>query len=81
MLNKVEWIRKGVKEGWCSLPVCEYHDGLPVSEQESRQTMEGSTCILIMRLYSSDDERKAVESFSPFVFKDVTCYLEGDSNG
>ena len=75
-ISKVDWIKQGVEHGYCSYPVCEFHDGVPVTKEESEQMMEDNPCILIMRVYKDEDEKGAVESFSPFAKKDITCYME-----
>ena len=60
-----EWIEIGVKMGWCSPPICDPHDGMPLSEEEATEYEEGSDpCIHILRLYYSDEHRKEVESYS-----------------
>ena len=54
-----EWVRIGYERGWVSPPVCETHDGLPLSEAEA-EDME--PCIHIMRLYESPEHKAVVES-------------------
>lgn len=64
-MKQDEWIEIGVKMGWCSPPICDPHDGMPVSEDEAMQYEEGSDpCIHVLRLYYSDDHRKEVEEYS-----------------
>lgn len=47
-----DWYEQGVREGWCSESVCETHDGLPWSEQESEQWQDGNDfCVPAVRLY------------------------------
>ena len=61
------WVRLGYERGWVSPPVCETHDGLPLSEAEA-EDME--PCIHIMRLYESAEHKAAVESeHSPSVWR------------
>lgn len=54
-----EWVRFGYEQGWVSPPVCETHDGLPLSEAEAE---DDEPCIYIMRLYESAEHKAAVES-------------------
>jgi hypothetical protein len=65
VMKQDEWIELGVKMGWCSPPICEPHDGMPMSEEEARQYEEGSDpCVHILRLYNNEAHRLAVEAFS-----------------
>lgn len=58
-----EWIAIGINHGWCGPPVCETHDGTPISEAEEEQFDEGhDPCISIIRLYLDDDTKAAVEA-------------------
>jgi hypothetical protein len=66
-----EWVQIGIVKGWCGPPVCEPHDGLPTSEAEDDQMMEGEDpCLHIIRLYPDDATREAVEAnHSPTVWR------------
>lgn len=57
-----EWIEYGWRHGWCSPPVCETHDGFPMSDAESEQSMQGDPCLHILRLYESPEHKAEVES-------------------
>lgn len=60
-----DWIEYGVQMGWCSPPVCEPHDGTPISEEEADQYEQGEDpCVHILRLYNDAEHRKAIEDFS-----------------
>lgn len=51
-----EWMQHGVNEGWCTLPVCVTHDGLPMTDGEERLWEEGSDpCQHALRLWSGDE--------------------------
>lgn len=64
-MRQDEWIELGVKMGWCSPPICEPHDGLPMSEDEAQQYEEGhDPCLHLIRLYNNEEHRLAVEAFS-----------------
>jgi hypothetical protein len=46
-----DWIRYGLERGFCGPPVCETHDGLPMTAQEEEDFYDGSDpCIPIVRL-------------------------------
>ena len=64
-MKQDEWIEIGVKMGWCSPPICETHDGTPMSSEEVDQYENGDdVCIHILRLYVNEEHRKEVEAFS-----------------
>ena len=60
-----KWLKYGVDNNWCGPAVCETHDGLPMSKQENEEFWESDPCIHILRLYTSEDHRKAVEDAHP----------------
>lgn len=62
-----EWISYGIGKGWCGPPVCNTHDGLPMSEQEDMEFGEGQDpCIHIVRMYEDIETKKEIEdSHSP----------------
>ena len=60
------WLAIGREHGYCSLPVCETHDGVPMSILEQDAWEEGDDpCIHIMRLYESTEQMEAVEDSLP----------------
>lgn len=62
-----DWIRIGYESGWCSPVVCYSHDGLPMTEAEDQEWVEGhDPCIHIVRMYEDDITRKAVERNSSY---------------
>lgn len=56
------WLQFGYNNGWVGAPVCETHDGLPLSETEEEQFTEGDPCIHILRLYDSPEHKTDVEA-------------------
>jgi len=57
-----EWMEYGIKNGWCGPPVCETHDGVPLSAEEDDEFMEGNDpCIHVVRMYPDLDTKAAVE--------------------
>ena len=50
-----DWIDYGVKKGWCSQPVCDTHDGMPMSDEEYKEWDDGEDpCIPALRLYNEE---------------------------
>jgi hypothetical protein len=46
-----EWLELGVGFGFCSEPVCDTHDGLPLTEEEKQAWEDGGDpCIPAVRL-------------------------------
>jgi hypothetical protein len=64
-----EWMSFGIEKGWCGPPVCNTHDGLPLSETEYDLEDE---CIHIIRLYDDKEMKDAVEeNHSPSHWRDI----------
>jgi len=56
------WLQYGVTKGWCGAPVCEPHDGLPMSaEEETAYDTGEDPCIHIIRMYEDEDTKAGVE--------------------
>lgn len=72
-----DWLKIGFDNGWVGAPVCDTHDGLPISEAEERKFEEGGDpCIHIMRLYDNLEDRLAVEeNHSPSVWRATNAGL------
>lgn len=52
-----EWVKHGVKNKWCTYPVCETHDGVPMTQAEVDCWEEGDDpCIHVIRLAPTDEE-------------------------
>lgn len=67
-----EWMTFGIKKGWCGPPVCEVHDGMPMSAEEwATAEVDGEPpCLHIVRLYMDDEHRAEIEdSHSPSVWR------------
>lgn len=58
-----EWVAIGIEKNWCGPPVCETHDGIPLSAAEEEDMYENGddVCIHIVRLYASPEQRLFVE--------------------
>ena len=60
------WLAIGREHGFCSLPVCETHDGVPLSMMEQDAWEEGDDpCVHVLRLYESTEQMEEVESTLP----------------
>lgn len=58
-----EWIKIGVKAGWCTAPVCYTHDGLPMTDAEAEEMYEDmDVCIHIVRMCEDKAQQQAIEA-------------------
>lgn len=66
-----DWLQHGYEQGWCGPPVCSSHDGIPSSEAEDNDFMDGGDpCLHVVRLYEDGAVKKAVEAnHSPSVWR------------
>ena len=54
----MEWIEYGVHEGFCTPPICEVHDGVPLTMFELDELTEhGDTCVPVIRLWTREVDR------------------------
>lgn len=61
-MDRDEWYRYGLEQGFCGPSVCSTHDGLPATEEEDNEFMDGyDPCIFVIRIYEDDEHRKAIE--------------------
>lgn len=58
------WLAFGMEKGWCGPPVCETHDGFPMSDEEwAIADLDGEPpCMHMVRLYEDEAHRTAVEA-------------------
>ena len=50
-----EWFDLGIENEWISMPICDTHDSLPMSEAEYDQFDEGlDPCIAVVRLWGHE---------------------------
>lgn len=57
-----EWLAYGLAQGWVGPVVCSTHDGVPMTDAEADDHLDGGEpCIWVLRVYADDDERQAVE--------------------
>lgn len=76
-----QWLRWGYERGWCGPPVCATHDGVPTSEAEDDELMDGyDGCQHVIRLYESSEMKEAVEdNHSPSVWRASNRGWKGDT--
>jgi hypothetical protein len=61
-MDRDEWLAYGMANKFCGPVVCETHDGMPLTEEEDNEFMEGSDpCVPVIRLYKDDLEAMLVE--------------------
>lgn len=67
-----DWMEFGIKQGWCTAPVCLIHDGEPTTAEEDAEFADGSDpCIHIIRMCEDGAHQKAVlENHSPSNWRD-----------
>ncbi len=54
MITFEDWLTMGIGLGFCSEPVCETHDGVPMTEEEQEAFEEGlDPCIPAVRLLNA----------------------------
>jgi hypothetical protein len=57
-----QWLAYGVDRKWCLYPVCEIHDGIPMTLDEELQFEQGlDPCVHILRL--TEDEASWDEAY------------------
>lgn len=66
-----EWLEQGYRNGWVGPPVCEIHDGFPMSEDELSELDAGNDpCMHMLRLYETAEHKAAIENdHSPSVWR------------
>lgn len=57
------WLASGFAAGFIGPPVCAIHDGLPSTEGEDNEQMDGyDPCLHVVRLYADVEQKLAVEA-------------------
>lgn len=75
-----EWLEYGYKQGFCGPAVCYTHDGIPTTEQEDEQWLEGlDPCMHIIRLYEEESPKEDVEAnHTPSVWRALNMGYKSD---
>ena len=55
-----EWLAVGVEQGWVSLPVCQTHEGSPMTNEEMELWEDSDPCIHILRIWSDDTREEGL---------------------
>jgi hypothetical protein len=56
------WIKLGIKKGWCGPPICITHDGIPTTPEQDAELDGGhDPCINMIRIYEDNIEQLLVE--------------------
>lgn len=65
------WIKIGLKKGWCGPAVCYTHDSFPISLEEDNEFEEGNDpCMHMIRLYEDSEHKQSIEeSHSPSIWR------------
>jgi hypothetical protein len=68
-----EWLQIGINNRWCGPAICDTHDGMPLTEDESEMMWSGQDpCIHIIRLYESPEHAEGIEeSHSPSMWRKI----------
>jgi len=61
MMDFDHWLKYGIEQGFCGPAVCSTHDGIPTSEEEDLEWQEYDPCIHVIRPYTDDAHKAAVE--------------------
>ena len=77
-MDRTEWLEFGIREGFCSPPVCSTHDGIPTTPDEDEEwELGGDPCTHVIRPYVDDAERAAVEeNFAPAKWRKTEWLIE-----
>ena len=55
MITFEDWLTMGIGFGYCSEPVCDTHDGLPMTPAEQNEFEDGyDPCIPAVRLWNGE---------------------------
>lgn len=58
-----DWVAIGLDNGWCSVPLCDTHDGLPLTQEQIDLISDGDDiCVHVLRLYDNRQEKIDAEA-------------------
>lgn len=53
-----EWLNIGITNGWCTLPVCGTHQGIPGTPEEDDEWEEGGDpCQVVLRIWDQINKK------------------------
>lgn len=62
-MERDEWYRLGVTNGWIGPSLCVLHDGLPTTAEEDQAMEVGDDpCVFMARFYGDEHEKAAVQA-------------------
>jgi hypothetical protein len=66
-----DWIEEGYARGWAGPPVCQTHDGIPLTPEEDKEFDQGGDpCVHVIRLYEDTSIKQGVEeNHSPSLWR------------
>lgn len=82
-MSFTEWVEEGYIRGWIGPPVCQTHDGIPLTTEEDKEFNDGGDpCVHVIRLYEDNGTKLSVEdNHSPSVWRAINQgLLNNDSN-
>lgn len=70
-MNFEDWLKKGYEMGWIGPPVCQTHDGIPLTTEEDKEFDDGGDpCVHVLRLYEDESIKESVEeNHSPSIWR------------
>ena len=64
-MTQNEWLKYGFDNGFCSPPICDIHDGIPMTKLEAEEIENGNDpCINAVRIYDNLQMKRDVETNS-----------------
>lgn len=83
MMNYDEWLEEGYINGWVGPPICQTHDGIPLtSEEDAEFEQGGDPCVHVLRLYEDKSVKEDIEqSHSPSVWRATNRWGNHGNNG
>lgn len=79
-MNIYEWAEYGYKQGFCGPVVCYTHDGIPTTEEEDEQWLEGlDPCMHMIRIYDTEAPKELIEqNHTPSVWRALNMGYKTD---
>ena len=81
-MNFEDWLKKGYEMGWIGPPVCQTHDGIPLTTEEDKEFDDGGDpCVHVLRLYEDQSIKDSVEeNHSPSIWRASNRGLRTDDS-
>jgi len=63
-LTREQWIQFGVREGYCSAPFCDTHDGPPMADSENEVWDQGGDpCMVYIRVGTQAEWERDAQAY------------------